>query len=189
VPGALQPSRLCRLPRLSGCGHKECCGSWLSVRLRYQSQQLAYRRDPARARRADPLTAAGLCMLPVGWPRGPRPISHCSPSAVGQLPGVRACRTTLAAAHFKLRSSGWCLVRPIAGLDHHRWAGRRAPGRRRWSQSWGWYRLEVTAEDDVHFAGLRGGCIQHSLDGTRKAGRPAGLLGSSQRGPSPEAGP
>ena len=40
-----------------------------------------------------------------------RPSGCCSQSVVGQLLGLRACRTTLAAAHFKLRSSGWCLAR------------------------------------------------------------------------------
>jgi hypothetical protein len=98
VPGALRPS-------LGDCCRKECCGSWLSVRLDYPNQHPVHVRVPARA---DPLTAAELCMLPFGWPR---PVSDCSQSAVGHLLGLCACRTTLATAHFKLRSSGWSLVR------------------------------------------------------------------------------
>ena len=46
-----------RLPCLGDCGRKECCGSWLSVRLDYPSQQLVDTRVVARA--------------------GPGPLAHC----------------------------------------------------------------------------------------------------------------
>ena len=84
MPRALQPPRVCRLLRLGDCGRTECCGSRLSVRLDYPSQQLVNARVLARAG-PGPLThwpwpSCGSCQLSAH--RLGNGCSQCGRSAV-----------------------------------------------------------------------------------------------------------